>query len=148
MPAARWSRLASVVPYENAREKHANLPSPMPRNFTLPSAMPATQTTAITPRVCAMGCVLCSSKSQFIQSFYRGSLIRVAAKNAQQLDGGLRTLTHTVARGSDLFAQRVFSASRICPAANPQPSRIAALARLRTTGLSVMITVVPGANVS
>jgi hypothetical protein len=60
--------------------------------------------------VCAMGCVLCSSKSQFIQSFYRGSLIREAAKNAQPLGRRLRLLTHTVCGRERSFSLCVFSA--------------------------------------
>ena len=84
-----------------------------------PAPSPSTQTNASTPIACAMGCVLCSSKSQFIQSFYRGSLIRVAAKNAQQLGGGLRILTHTVAGGSDLFRSPCFQREPDLPGGKP-----------------------------
>ena len=41
-----------------------DVPRPIPRNFTLPSAMPSTHTKVSTPTACAMGCVLWSSKSQ------------------------------------------------------------------------------------
>jgi hypothetical protein len=57
----------SEVPDEDAREEHARRAEATPFTFTLPSAIPNTHTKASTPTAWAMGCVLWSSKSQFIR---------------------------------------------------------------------------------
>jgi hypothetical protein len=62
----------SEVPDEDAREEHARRAEATPFTFTLPSAIPNTHTKASTPTAWAMGCVLWSSKSQFIHPSAHG----------------------------------------------------------------------------